>query len=151
MELLTNFINSSNSLKFLYIAYFLSIFMNIASAVIMGAVVIPLQYKEAGVQNGLHKLRRWMLIMGFTMFVVLVASILALSGRFIFGVGDDARYVVSTMIIIHSIGFLVIALIHRGIYKGMFTPRQKKLHRQVAKMEKSESKKTNKKLLNANK
>lgn len=123
------------NLIFLTTVYYLSIFLHIVALVIALAFVIPLQIKEARVKNGLKKLRKLMLMSGLTIIFLSVVSIIALSIPLVARGSEIARYISVTTVLLHSIGFLIFALIKRQIYREQYSTEQKEFHEEVAKLE----------------
>lgn len=128
----------------LYIGFAIAIIIYITAAIITGAFVLPLQYKEARVQNGLALLRKQMLKRGILGETVIVTSILALTLRFFIEDVNILRILITFIILIHAIGLLGKSIIDLRIYKQQYTPAQKELHRRFAKEERKGKKRTNK-------
>lgn len=128
-----------NSLSFLYIAFFIAIVLHVAAGVIITAFVIPLQVKQVGVKNGLRSLREQMLMKGFLSLTVIVASILALTLRYIIPDPEILRYVIVTLILVHAIGMLGKAIIDLKIYHGQYSQESKDLHARIDVLEKGDA------------
>lgn len=131
-----SFAEMSTSLKFLTVGFFASILLYFINAAIAIFYVLPLLLKEAGVKNGLVKLRRQMLAEVVLYIAVSVFSIFALTGRFIFGTSEVSRYIIVSMVFLTSISFTAKILIYKEIYNQTFSDEQKKLHELMAKLEK---------------
>jgi CDP-diglyceride synthetase len=125
-----------NSLVFLTIGFTTSIIFFSMAIVIIVFTVIPLQFKEAFVKNGLQKLRKKLLIKGVAILLVAITSILALTGRFVVGVSEVARYYIVIMVVANATGILVLAVLDYLIYHEQYTPEAKKIHVLVDKLEK---------------
>lgn len=129
-----------DSLLFLYIVYIGSIIIHILALIVHATYVIPLQIREARVQNGLKTLRILMLASGLTMVLISLITIFVLSMRFFVPAGDLSRYLAVSLILLHSIGFLVFALIKRKMYQQQYSIKQKELHSKMATLERNEKK-----------
>lgn len=125
----------SNSFLFLYIIFALSIIILVIAGIVVAAFVIPLQYKESKVKNGLATLRKHMLIKGLLAETVILLAIFCLIARFIIPNADILRYLITGMILVFSLGLLGKALIDFKIYHQQYTPESKKLHERIAQME----------------
>lgn len=122
-----------NSLEFLYAIYTISIGVLITAVAVNATFVIPLQIKEAQVDNGLNQLRKQMLLKGLIGIIVGVISILCLSIRFAIN-GDLARYITVLLIFSYSLGNLAISLIDSKIYRQNYNEENKELHKKIAKL-----------------
>lgn len=129
------------SLIILYIVFFISIILYIVAAILISAFVIPLQVEQAGVKNGLIWLRKTMLRKEFLSLVVIVASIVALTLRFFVKDPVILRYIITSVIFIHSAGTLGKAVYDRAIYKHQYSELNKEMHKRIEKMEISDAKK----------
>lgn len=123
--------------KFLIGVYIASIGIHILALIVHGTWVIPLQIKEAGVKNGLKKLRVLFLASGITIMMLSIISILVLSARFFVPEGQWARYYYLALILFHSFGFLTFSIIKRIMYKQQYSDKQKELHNKLAQLENS--------------
>jgi len=124
-----------SSLEYLYHGYAIAIIIHVFSMVIHTYSVLRLQFKEAGVQNGLRSLRVRMLIWGLTLETISLITIFVLVARFFFTDIDVARYYMVTLVLIHSVGIFVNTLNWRHIYRDQFSDESKKLHREIQKIE----------------
>lgn len=131
-----------DSLQFLYIVYFVSIVVLVISVIITSFFVIPLQYKESKVRNGLLPLRMNLLKYGSTILFLSVLTIITLSLRFIVS-GDLARYMIVILILFYSIGFLYLSIIGARIWRTNYSAENKELHRRIDLLEKRETKRRN--------
>lgn len=115
--------------------------IRIATFFILLLQIIPLQIREAGVKNGLGKLRILLLIMGFSLFV---ANTIAL--WLIFFTFQNLGGSASTRLIqIASALFLLIpAIALYYIYHQQYTPEAKRVHVEVDKQEKKAAKRQTK-------
>ena len=123
------------SLNFLYTVFFISIILHIAAGIITAAFVIPLQLQQVGVKNGLAKLRKQMVVKGFLSLVVIMSSILALTLRYVIHDIDILRYIIVTLILIHSLGALGKSYIDYEIYHQQYTEENKEIHEKIEREE----------------
>lgn len=121
----------TDSLTFLYTFFFLSIILHLLSAFITAGFVIPLQLKQAGVKNGLAKLRKQMVFLGFADLGTSIVSILALTMRFFISDPDLLRYLITTSIFAHSFGFFLRAYTFYRIYHQEYSEENKKIHEEI--------------------
>lgn len=124
-----------NSLVFLYIVFFISIIFYVTAGFITLALVLPLQFKEAGIRNGLRRLRKQMLAKGALAGIVITASIIGLTSRFFISDVDTFRYIITVMILIHALGTLGKSIIDLLIYHQQYSPESKELHKKIEVME----------------
>ncbi len=127
----------NQSLVFLTIGFTTAIVFYAMTIAVELFSVIPLQIKEAGVKNGLQKLRKKLLIKGVILIFIAATSILALLGRFIVGPAEAARWFIVSMVIINSAGILVKSLLDYLIYHEQYTPEAKRVHELVDEAEKN--------------
>jgi hypothetical protein len=99
------------------------------------AYIIPLQFKQAGVKNGLIKLRKQLRSYGILMDVVSLTSIVALTARFFIS-GTVYRYIIVTVVFLNALSALWKSLIFKAIYHQNYSPESIKLHAKIAKLEK---------------
>jgi hypothetical protein len=104
--------------------------------------VIPLILKEAGVKNGLRSLRYQMVATAVIVFVLGIDGLLVIFLNY-FGVNIVSWLKGTT--IINSILFLVYMVIERRIYTQQYTPKNKRLHEKIEKLEILQSKKVDQK------
>lgn len=123
-----------SSLDYLYSGYMIAVIIHILSMVIHTYSVLRLQFKEAGVKNGLRSLRIRMLVWGITLELISLITIFVLVSRFFFS-GDSARYSIVTLILIHAVGTLSNAVNWRHIYREQFSEESKALHREMQRIE----------------
>jgi hypothetical protein len=122
-------------LQILYGIYFASVVVHIISLAVHLTWVIPLQIREAGVKNGLRKLRVLMLSSGLAFIVMDVISIIVLTLRFFIPEGPLLRYLIVGLIFMHSFSFLVFSFIKRTMYRQQYSEHQKNLHAKIEKLE----------------
>lgn len=122
-------------MTFLYVVFSLSIFVLIVAAVVAGAFVIPLQMKEAGVKNGLNKLRKQLLLKGFLDFGMIIIAVSTLLMRYVIHDQEVLRYLTVTLVFFFSISFLGHVLIDFLTYRQNYTPENKKIHAQIEEIE----------------
>lgn len=128
------------SLIFLYILFGAAILMHIVAGILTSAFVLPLQYKEAQVKNGLGALRIQLLKRGVLGLTVIVVSIISLTLRFVVHDIEVLRYVISFMIFLHGFGTLGKSIIDLKIYHQNYSPEQKRNHEILEQIEKGELK-----------
>lgn len=129
-----------SSLEFLYTIYILTIGIHLLAAVIIFTFVIPLQTQQAGVKNGLIKLRKQMLNKGVLSFVVIAAAILVLSARFFIDNAEILRYSVAFLVLVHGVGILGKSIIDYQIYHSQYSEDSKERHADMDKREKKKRK-----------
>lgn len=128
-----------DSLTFLYIGYFISIGLYVATILLEASLVIPLQFKEAGVKNGLKVLREQLLMKGVVSLVVALTSVMALTSRYFLD-GEINRYVIVIAIVVNALGIFAKAFLDYRIYHQEYTEVNKQFHARVAEMEAKEKK-----------
>lgn len=96
---------------------------------------IPLQIKEAKVQNGLKALRLQMLASGLTAIFLNIISIVILGFPLIFN-GDLGRFITVFLVFSHALGFLSFSLIKRSMYTSHYSDESKKHHARIEVLEK---------------
>lgn len=106
--------------------------------------IIPLQIKEAGVKNGLRRLRILLLIMGSSLFVANAIALWLIIVTFTPLGGSVYTRLVQ---IVSATALLIPAIALYYIYHSQYTLEAKKVHREVDRQEK----KTEKKRLNLTK
>lgn len=124
-----------DSLTFLYLVYYVAIVVLIGAAIIVGSVLIPLQMKEAGVKNGLLKLRKRMLHEMVILLILCVTSVAALSLRFFID-GEVAKYTTVVLVLIFALGLISLAINKVMMYREQYSDESKDLHAKVALEEK---------------
>lgn len=130
-----------NSTNFLYVTFFISICLHVAAGIIVAAFIIPLQFKEIRVKNGLVRLRKQMLTKGVLSLVVVVASVLALTSRYFIPDPNISRYIITTMILTHAIGTLAKSYIEYQIYHQQYSLESRQMHERIDKLEKADARK----------
>lgn len=112
---------------------YLAMEIRIITFVILLILIIPLQIKEAGVKNGLGKLRILLLLVGFSLFI---ANAIAL-WLIIFTLTSLSGSASTRLIQIASALFLLIPSVALYfIYHSQYTLEAKKVHVEVDKQEK---------------
>lgn len=127
-----------NSIRFLYSGYIISIISLSIAGLITAMFVIPLQYRQSKVKNGLAALRRQMLLKGILALTVIVLAIFCLSGRFFINDPAILRYSITGMIIVFSLGILGKAIIDFQIYHQQYSDENKHRHEEIDKVERRE-------------
>lgn len=121
-----------NSETILYIAYAVSALMLCFTVAIILFQVIPLQWREMKVRNGLAVLRKQLLSKGILDLTTALAAIVALGIRYLVDGIDARRYVVAFLLLTLSAGFLIRSILDRQIYRSNYTAKNKKLHDEFA-------------------
>jgi len=106
--------------------YYLALLVRGIATIILVFQIIPLQFKEAQVKNGLGKLRKQLLIVGFTLlFTNLLAMILIHTAR---NTTEGMSIVIQ---IINAFALLILSFILYLIYHEQYAPEAKEIRRQV--------------------
>lgn len=106
----------------------IEIFFHIISLIEVFFFILPLQIKEAGVKNGLAKLRIQLLIFGITMIATNIFSMLIVYIEF--GEADIMR---AFLQFLNAIGYVVFSTIGVLIYNQQYTDENKILHEKLDK------------------
>lgn len=123
------------SLNFLYMVFFISIVLHILGLIGLVSIVTPLAIREVGVKNGLYKLRKQLLSLIVFLIFLGLASIVALTLRYFISNQDLQRYIITSMILLHSTAYAYITYIIIRIYTQQYTVESKKLHEKIARLE----------------
>lgn len=123
------------SLDFLYVVFFISIALHVLAMFNSIAFVLPLQFKESGVKNGLVTLRKQLLAKGIFAIVIDIVSIIALTSRYFINDPDISRYVIVTVIFLHAVGQFAKSVIDTKIYHSQYSPENTELHKIAAEIE----------------
>lgn len=123
----------------LQLIFYIAVIMHVAAGILTLACVIPLQLREAGVKNGLRKLRQQLLVKGLLSLAVIVFSIMALTGRSFLPDGLT-RFGMITFVMAHAIGILGKAYIDYQIYHQQYTEESKRMHEKIDALEKAKAK-----------
>lgn len=129
-----------DSLTFLYIGYFVAIFLYIATFVLETSTVLPLQFRQAGVKNGLKKLRDQLLAKGMMTDLVAITSIIALTSRYFID-GELNRIVIVIVILTNAFGTFYKSYLDNRIYNQEYTEDNILRHEKIDKFEKGLDKK----------
>lgn len=116
--------------------YMISIIILAISGIIVSSFVIPLQWKEAGVKNGLAFLRRQLLAKGFLALVTIITAIIALTIRSHIADPNLARIIISSTVLLFSLSLFGKAGIDYKVYHQQYTDENKELHRKFDIVEK---------------
>lgn len=119
-----------NSLQFLYSIYMLCIVISIITLITTLFFVVPLQFKRAGVKNGLQSLRKKLLTKGILSVFMSIATVIILVSRF-FASGDIIRYTNTILILLFVVFWFIREVIESSIYHTQFTEDQIDLHRKI--------------------
>lgn len=109
-------------MDFVFTIYLLAIFINILTVITSTGFVLPLQFKQAGVKNGLAWLRKRLLIKGLLAIGISVITIAVLSLRFFATDPNIIRILIVGLIFIHALFLLGKSLIDAAIYRQQYTP-----------------------------
>lgn len=119
----------------LYTIYFFAVFLHVVAGILTMAFVIPLQFQQSKVKNGLVLLRRQMLIKGLLSLIVIIVSVFALMGRWLPFNGDTIRYAVLLFISTHAVGILGKSYIDYRIYHQQYSEHSKQMHQKIHTLE----------------
>lgn len=122
------------SLEISQLSLAFNIVVRIVTAIIFLKFIIPLQFKEAQVKNGLLRLRYELLASGIIMFLVNTVGLSIIIFQYFFPENIVNQFA-NLVTIFNTLGFLMIALIKYKIYHTKYTPAQKKLHEKFNRME----------------
>lgn len=111
----------------------ISILVRILSCVIILFFFLPLQVKEARVQNGLRKLRYQLLAEGLILFLTNVLSLYFLFDIFINN--TPQKFINSGLQILNAFAFLTMSIIAFLIYKQQYTEQSREAHKKLAEIE----------------
>lgn len=129
-----------DTLTLLYIFYFIAIVFYLIAIFLEASFVIPLQFKETGVKNGLKTLRRQLLSKGILSLIVGITSVLALTTRF-FGLPVEwNRIIIVIVVVINAIGVVGKAFLDYRIYHQEYSSSSKTKHARIERLEKKEVK-----------
>ncbi len=109
-----------DSLTFLYVVYFFAIFFLAAAMFVTAGFVIPLQFKQAKVKNGLQMLRKQLLLKGVLSFLVCGIAIATLTSRYFID-GEAARYFTVGLVFLFSLALFAKAFIDSRIYHQQYS------------------------------
>lgn len=110
-----------NSMTFLYVVYLASIGIHVIALLITLVFVLPLQIKEAKVKDGLLSLRKQLLFMGINIIFLSVVTIVVLSYRLFLTLPMDImRYLVTSLVLLHALGFLMFSINAYKIYHNQY-------------------------------
>lgn len=122
----------------LHHVFYFAVMLHIVAAILTLAFIIPLQVKEVGVKNGLRKLRKQLLIKGVLSFIVILAAIFALTGRYFLPDGA-LRSAVIIFVLAHAIGIVGKSYLDYLIYHQQYTPKSKEMHEKIESVERGEA------------
>lgn len=124
---------------FILITNWTAVILRTLATYIVARYVIPLQIKEASVKNGLAILRKQLLIVGV---IIILLNIISIAFIVLRVVVDESVYRFSSgaLTIINAIASLGISIIAYQMYHQQYTPRQKELHKKIAKEEEKRNK-----------
>ena len=116
----------------------ISIIIRLIAFIILLFQIIPLQIKEAGVLNGLKKLRLLLLILGISLFIAnAIALWLLISTISLLGGSVETRLIQ----ILSAMFILIPSIALYFIYHSQYTLEAKIVHKEVDKQEKKAEKK----------
>lgn len=110
-----------------------SFIIRLVAAIIILFFFLPLQVKEAGVKNGLKRLRYQLLAEGVIVFMVNLTSMFFLWDLYVRDVPQ--KFINSSLQVINALAFFFIAAIALMIYRQSYTEDQKELHEKIGKLE----------------
>lgn len=115
------------NLEFSMISVVISLVVRLIAGFTFLLFIIPLQVKEAGVKNGLRKLRIQLLISGILLFLLNTIGMILLPARYTLS-PDQFRVISETLAIFNSFAFLIVAWIKYQIYHTQYSPDSKSMH-----------------------
>jgi hypothetical protein len=121
-----------------------SIFVHIVAAITILIFIIPLQIKQAGVKNGLIRLRKQLLARESINLGIIAISIIVLATRFSGMNIDFIRVTLGVMIFIQALGMMFKAFIDFKIYRQQYSPANILVHEKIAVLEKARVKREEK-------
>ena len=111
----------------------LSLFFRAISLIEIILFILPLQIKEAGVRNGLARLRIQLLIFGATMFIVNTFSMIIIFSGMSKELPDlDMQH--SILQVLNAIGYFILSTIGVLIYNQQYKDENKRLHEEAEKI-----------------
>ena len=134
MNILSDFTISLNSLPII-----LALIIRVITSIILLALVIPLQYRQATVKNGLKTLRKALLFSGFLIFWVNTVGLVIIVIRPI-AHPETVKFVTDFVSVLNIFGFFALAVLWLLIYRQQFTDINIKLHEKIEKEEKKKEK-----------
>ena len=132
-------LNAINQFIIMYGTGF-SVIVRIISCITLLYFYIPLQLKEARIENGLKILRLQLLAFGLILLLINFLTIVTLSSAVIDGVKQAELNVI--LQVINGIGFLALALIGNNIYTRQYSDEMIGYHKKVHELEEKEKKET---------
>lgn len=95
--------------------YFVSIFLLIVAVGLSIRTYVALVLKASRKKDKFHLLRKWFRQNHETIIAIGAIAIIVLSARF-FITGDIARIFISSLVLLFSIGYLILAVLNRKIW-----------------------------------
>jgi hypothetical protein len=126
-----------NNIDVLYLIYFLAVGIHVIAGIITLAFVIPLQFQQTKVKNGLIMLRKQMLLKGVLSVIVAIVSVFALLGRWLPFDGVLLQYAILLFISTHALGLLGKSVIDYKIYHQQYSEHSKNMHEKIHILEKA--------------
>lgn len=128
-------------MSFIHIIYILVIFTHVVSALITLAFIIPLQFRQSQVKNGLVRLRKQMLAQGVLSFTIALVSFVALFLRVIPYDHQLINFAITMFVATHALGLLGKSMIDYDIYHHQYSEISKEMHEKMHILEKMKEKK----------
>lgn len=122
--------------EFTIFIYLLSIILYLSAAITALFFLIPLQFKEMLIKNGLIPLRIQMLRKGVLSFIVAMSGVVALTTRFYID-GELSRIIALIFVLVNSLGIFLIVLIGARIYRYHYSDESIEYHNEMDKLERS--------------
>lgn len=126
--------------QFIELAFQFAIILHILAGIVTVAFVIPLQVQQAGVKNGLRKLRLQLLVKGVLALIVIGAALFSLTARWVLDDGATLRFALVFFVVTHAVGVLGKSIIDYIIYHQQYSPHNKELHEKMEALENSQKK-----------
>lgn len=129
------------NIEFLIITYslYIDLFLRIVTDIVIVLFFLPLQIRQAGVKNGLKKLRIQLLLEGLILFLVNTISIFIIFDLAIRNV--EQQLLNGSLQIMNGVSFLTMSVIALTIYTQNYTAKNKKHHERIDRLEKLEEQK----------
>lgn len=121
--------------QFIELAFLAAIILHVLAGIVTVAFVIPLQIKQAGVKNGLRKLRLQLLTKGFLALAIIIVSIFSLTARWVLDDGATLRFAIVVFVMTHAVGVFGKAIIDYLIYHQQYSQKSKDMHTRIDKLE----------------
>ena len=107
----------------------ISFLIRVVATVVLVWQIIPLQWKESSVRNGLRKFRIQLLIMDFTLLLAnILAMVLILTTK-----GQILFFPICVQVV-NAIAMLILVIVLYLMYHDQYTPESREIHRRIDKL-----------------